>query len=300
MQLTEKYVTEELKTRFLDRLKSIYGQKLNVALEKKEGEKGATYYYVKLDGSTMPDIATAEIISEGESKAVALAEFLAEISCSPTSSGVIFDDPVSSFDHLIRENVAKEFISLAKDRQVVVFTHDLFFLVTLEDIAEKEQVPVHDQQVIREYETAGAIYPEVPLEALKTTARIKRMNGLLDKAEREYKEKGMMAYEPLADQICKEMRKAVERAIEEVLLADIVRRYRRNIYAQNVKHLMKMKKEDCLFLDTLMTEYSKFEHDQEAESRVPLPRPEKLREDIRKLADWASEYHKREITPATA
>ena len=69
---------------------------------------------MKLKGSTVPDIETSEIISEGESKAVALAEFLAEISCSPTSSGVIFDDPVSSLDHLIRENVAKEFVKPRK------------------------------------------------------------------------------------------------------------------------------------------------------------------------------------------
>jgi energy-coupling factor transporter ATP-binding protein EcfA2 len=295
-ELTEKYVTEELKHRFLDKLAAIYG-KLNVALDKKEGEKGSTYYYVKLEGSTMPDIETSEIISEGESKAVALAEFLAEISCSPTNSGVIFDDPVSSLDHLIRENVANEFVNLAKDRQVVVFTHDLFFLITLEDIAEKEQVPVFDQQVIREYAGAGACYPEVPLEALKTKDRISRLNRLLDAAETEYK-KSAKAYEPHCEQICKEMRKAIERAIEEVLLADIVKRYRRNIYAQNVKRLMKMKKEDCLFLDGMMTEYSKLEHDQEAESRVPLPKPDKLRTDIGKLTDWAAGYHKREITPA--
>lgn len=294
-ELTEKYVTEELKHRFLEKLQDIYG-KLNVGLEKKVGEKGSTYYFVKLEGSTMRGIGPSEIISEGESKAVALAEFLAEISCSPTSSGIVFDDPVSSLDHVIRENVAKEFVTLAKERQVIVFTHDLFFLVTLEDLAEKAQVPVHDQQVIREYEAAGAVYPDVPLEALKTKDRIKRMNSLLDDAEKRYKDNGMKAYEPIANQICKEMRKTIERAIEEVLLADIVRRYRRNIYASNVTKLVKMRKEDCIFLDDLMTDYSKIEHDQEVESRVPLPSPDKLTTDIKKLSTWVTEYNKREAT----
>lgn len=293
-ELTEKYVTEELKSRFLDRLGAIYGQ-LNVALEKKEGEKGSTYYYVKLKGSTVPDIETSEIISEGESKAVALAEFLAEISCSPTTSGVIFDDPVSSLDHLIRENVAKEFVKLAKDRQVAVFTHDLFFLVTLEELADKEKIPTHGQQVIREYSGAGACYPEAPWEALKTKDRIKNMNALLDYAEKAYK-KSIKEYEPLAEHICKKMRQTVERAIEEVLLADIVQRYRRNIYASKVKDLVKIKKEDCIFLDELMTEYSKFQHDQEVEARVPIPKPDKLRADIKSLTSWAADYNKREIT----
>ncbi len=135
----------------------------------------------------------------------------------------------------------------------------------------------------------------MPWEALKTKDRIKNINALLDKAEKEYKN-GIKEYEPLAEQICKRMRQTVERAIEEVLLADIVQRYRRNIYASKVKDLMKMKKEDCLFLDGLMTEYSKILHDQAEEARVPLPKPDKLRADVKKLSDWATDYNKREIT----
>ena len=235
------------------------------------------------------------MISEGEFHAVALAAFLAEISISPTKSGIVFDDPVSSLDHLIRENVAKEFVTLAKDRQVVVFTHDLFFLVTLQDIADKENVPTHDQQVIRECSGPGVCHPDIPWEGLKTKDRIKNMNALLDKAEREYK-KGIKEYEPLAEQLCKQMRLTVERAIEEVLMADIVRRYRRNIMASKVKELIKIRKEDCIFLDGLMTEYSKLQHDQEAEARIPLPKPDKLRTDIKNLSAWATDYNKREIT----
>jgi hypothetical protein len=92
------------------------------------------------------------------------------------------------------------------------------------------------------------------------------------------------------------MRQTIERAIEEVLLADIVQRYRRNIYASKVKDLMKIKKDDCIFLDGLMTEYSKTLHDQSEEARVPLPKPDKLRADIKSLSAWATDYNKREIT----
>ena len=293
--LTDKYVTEELQNSFVTHLRAIYQDELKVSLEKKQGEKGATYYCLRLKEPKIPKASVTEVISDGEFHAVALAAFLAEISLSPTKSGIVFDDPVSSLDHLIRENVAKEFVTLAKDRQVVVFTHDLFFLVTLQEIADKEKVPIHDQQVIREYSGAGSCYPEVPWEALKTKDRIKNIHALLDKAEKEYK-KGTKGYEPLAEQICKRMRQTIERAIEEVLLADIVQRYRRNIYASKVKDLMKIKKDDCIFLDGLMTEYSKMLHDQAEEARVPLPRPDKLRTDIKSLSVWATDYNKREIT----
>lgn len=290
-QLTETYVTEELKKRFLERLNSIYGQ-LNVALEKKEGEKGSTYYYVKLKDCTIPRIETSEIISEGESKAVALAEFLAEISCSPTKSGVIFDDPVSSLDHLIRENVAKEFVELAKDRQVVVFTHDLFFLVTLREIANKKNIPVNGMEIFRNFTGTGICKPEVPWEAMSTQKRIGELNKLLQEANSKYI-KGDADYELHADSLCKKIRQTVERAIEEILLLGMVERYRRNIQTTKIAKLTKITKEDCEFLVGLMTEYSKYLHDQEEVARVPLPKPDKLKEDIKKLDEWVKEFNYR-------
>jgi hypothetical protein len=128
---------------------------------------------------------------------------------------------------------------------------------------------------------------------LKTTKRIKNLYNLLDTAEQKYKKEGAKAYEPLAEQICRRIRQTVERAIEEVLLLDIVQRYRRNIYASKVRELGKIKREDCILLDELMTEYSKILHDQAEEARVPLPIPEKLRGDIKNLSEWVTEYNKR-------
>jgi hypothetical protein len=241
----------------------------------------------------LPKTEVSDIISEGEFHSVAIAAFLAEISLSPTKSAVVFDDPVSSLDHLIREKVAEQFISLAKDRQIIVFTHDLFFLVTLSEMADKEKIPIHEQLIMKEYCGTGVCYTEAPWEALATTKRIKSLNSLLDTAEQKYKKEGAKAYEPLALQICQKMRQTIERAIEEVLLIDIVQRYRRNIYAQKVRNLEKIRKEDCMLLDGLMTEYSKFLHDQAEEARVPLPTPEKLRGDIKKLSEWVTEYNKR-------
>jgi hypothetical protein len=176
----------------------------------------------------------------------------------------------------------------------VVFTHDLFFLVTLQGIADKAKIPTHDQQVIRECFGAGVCYPDIPWEGLRTRGRIRHMNGLLDNAEKEYK-KSFKEYEPHAEQLCKHMRLTVERAIEEVLMGDIVNRYRTNIMASKVKELTKITKDDCIFLDGLMTEYSKWQHDQEPEARVPLPKPDKLRGDIKELEVWVTNYNKRAL-----
>ncbi len=292
-RLTDKYVTDELKARFMGLLKTIYEQDLKVTLEKKEGEKGVAYYCVKLKGCVLPKTDVADVISEGEFRAVALAAFLAEISLSPTKSGVVFDDPVCSLDHLIRENVAAQLAEIAKDHQVIVFTHDLFFLVSLWERAKKdENLSVLNQRVEREYSGVGVCYPDAPWEALGVAKRIGQLKDFVEEAAAKYK-LGAGEYEKIAGFVCTRIRKTVERAVEEVLLADIVHRYRRNIYASKVLDLGKITRDDLKMLDDLMTRYSIQEHDQAEESKAIIPVPDKLKEDVQKLEKWVKEYRNR-------
>ena len=59
----------------------------------------------------------AEILSEGEQKAIALAEFLTELQLDNSKSPVIFDDPVNSLDHNIIDDVSRRLIKLSRERQ---------------------------------------------------------------------------------------------------------------------------------------------------------------------------------------
>jgi energy-coupling factor transporter ATP-binding protein EcfA2 len=70
----------------------------------------------------------ADILSEGEQKAISLAEFLTELQLDNTKAPVIFDDPVNSLDHRIIDEVVKRLIELSKQRQVIVFTHSILLL----------------------------------------------------------------------------------------------------------------------------------------------------------------------------
>jgi energy-coupling factor transporter ATP-binding protein EcfA2 len=290
--LTDKYVTEELKARFMEQLKAIYEQDLKVTLERKEGEKGAAYYCVKLKGCVVPKTDVAEVISEGEFHAVALAAFLAETSLSPTKSGIVFDDPVSSLDHEIRENLAKQLVELAKNRQIIIFTHDLFFFVAIREAARKEKVALLDEHVVKDVTGPGVCYLDAPWEALEVSKRIKQLKKLVEEAARTYKQ-GIKEYEKIAGFVCLRIRKTIERAIEEILLCDIVHRYRRNIMAQNVRKLDKITTPDVKLLDELMTRYSVELHDQAEESKAKIPTPDKLKEDVENLDKWVKEYRDR-------
>jgi len=71
------------------------------------------------------------VLSEGEQKVIALADFIAETNITNINRGIIFDDPVNSLDEERKYEIAKRLASIAKDKQVVVFTHDLVFVSNL-------------------------------------------------------------------------------------------------------------------------------------------------------------------------
>ena len=79
-----------------------------------------------------------EIFSEGEQRALALADFLTEVGLNPDSAGIVLDDPVTSLDHARKSAISDRLVEEARKRQVVVFTHDLVFLSLLADRSEAE------------------------------------------------------------------------------------------------------------------------------------------------------------------
>ena len=87
----------------------------------------------------------SKVLSEGEQKVLALADFLAEARLAGITAPVIFDDPVSSLDHRRINEVAQRVARLTDDNQVIVFTHDILFATTLLSLFEKSKRCVYFQ-----------------------------------------------------------------------------------------------------------------------------------------------------------
>ncbi len=104
--------------------------------------------------------------------------------------------------------------------------------------------------------------------------------------------------ERILTSICSDFRKLVERSIENDLLCGVVQRFQRAVQTLKLKNLGKLKETDCIFLDSLMTKYSGFEHSQPDESPVELPKPDEVMSDMIALRDWRAEYTKRSAAPA--
>jgi hypothetical protein len=78
-----------------------------------------------------PTYKLSSILSEGEQKVIALADFLAEVSLRETAIPIILDDPVTSLDHRRLQYVADRIAALTGKHQVIVFTHDIRLAVGL-------------------------------------------------------------------------------------------------------------------------------------------------------------------------
>lgn len=84
----------------------------------------------------------SKILSEGEKRAVSIADFLTEVRLDSESDGIILDDPVTSLDIEWKDTISKILIKEAKKRQVIIFTHDLTFLYRLVTDAEENDVQI--------------------------------------------------------------------------------------------------------------------------------------------------------------
>ncbi len=141
-QLFNQLVTNRYIELF-ERMLSDLGPPLRVKVATR-GRKGEVYKQIVVESHpSTADMATPDkVLSEGEKRAVALADFLAEVALDTTSSAVILDDPVTSLDLEWRGLIASILAKEAKRRQAIVFTHDLPFLYLLKQHCGQEQVEI--------------------------------------------------------------------------------------------------------------------------------------------------------------
>jgi energy-coupling factor transporter ATP-binding protein EcfA2 len=155
--ITQKY-NDLFKASVTDRYIETFQQMLNdlkcprtVAIKAK-GRKGETIKELVLESSS-PEIeskiAPAKVLSEGEQRAVALADFLTEVALDEQSAGIVLDDPITSLDFDWKEIIAERLVAEAARRQVILFTHDLHFLYLVKSYSEQAKVGVVSHWVQR-------------------------------------------------------------------------------------------------------------------------------------------------------
>lgn len=125
-RLRRVMLTPSLRENFKAEVKAFDLEHLPLDLSDR-GQAGVSKIQIGLE-TKQPIKRNSDLLSEGEKRALALAGFLAEIKEIGNQHGIIIDDPVSSLDHCRIEAVAKRLVDEARTgRQVIIFTHNLFF-----------------------------------------------------------------------------------------------------------------------------------------------------------------------------
>lgn len=288
-ELAEKVVSKELAKALNREFKALGVGTLRVSLQSRS-DRGKALHKLKLE---LPQSrGPGEILSEGEQRAVAIGSFLAEVGLSGGKGGIVFDDPVSSLDHRRRERVAKRLALEAAQRQVIVFTHDIYFLCLLAEEAKLAGVPIATQSLTRRAEGFGVAEPDLPFEGKSASKRIKALRAQhqniaklhRDGEEQECRKQIVDAYFRL--------RMTWERAVEEVLLREVILRFRKGVETQRLAGVV-VEDTDYAQVYAGMTKCSNYAHDKALQGGIAVPEPDELLADIKALDDWREGIEKR-------
>lgn len=188
--LGTRHVTEKEKELFRQIVGDGYLTRLQEECEKLDctvpielqtvGRGGQTMRSLAMKGGHKPEA----ILSEGEQKAVALADFLTEVSLNPASAGIVFDDPVTSQDHQRKERIARRLAAEALSRQVIAFTHDLVFLNQIFVAAEAQGCDIQGHWVDRTVDgcPGQVAFGDTPVTS-RTYENTKRAEEALERAK---------------------------------------------------------------------------------------------------------------------
>jgi len=204
---------------FRNELKALRKDNLNIDLNFGT-ERGSSKVFQKISR-----YALAEILSEGEQKAIALAEFLTELQLDNTKAPVIFDDPVNSLDHHIIDDVARRLLKLSSERQVVVFTHSVLLFNSLLYLIRQPSFKGIDSNfynVKNEFNEVGII-SEAEEEINKVNSYISKINSLLNNTPTGRPEAD------IAEDGYGYLRSAIELCVEHEIFQGAVKRYQKNV-----------------------------------------------------------------------
>ena len=247
------------------------------------GDKSKNKYRLGLD---LPaTFSLDEILSEGEQRSISIGCFLAELRQFSHKGAIVFDDPVSSLDHWRRQYVARRLAEEARDRQVIVFTHETVFLALLEDAAEKAKVGLHTQNLEWQDGKPGVVVPGLPWDHQPYTQRI----DSLERTQRKLA-KTWPAY-PNAEQteqIRRQyslLRSTIERVIQDLILGGVIRRHHEYVKVGDLRLVVGFPLSEQQEYDRLVSRCNQITeaHDPSSGQNLPPPTAAELGADLAAL-----------------
>ncbi|MBI4965554.1 MAG: AAA family ATPase [Desulfomonile tiedjei] len=184
--------------------------------------------------SLTPEHRLSDILSEGEQKVIALADFLAESAIRTVSAPLVFDDPVNSLDYKRLQYIVDRLHALSEMHQVIIFTHNIWFATSM--LAKFEKTPdlcsyfdiTHGEGEVTGIVTGGK-HPRYDTPA-KLRAKI---NDIIQSASAESGE----TQQALIESAYSRLRSWCEAVVEQDLLKGVTKRYQPNVMMTKLKDI---------------------------------------------------------------
>jgi energy-coupling factor transporter ATP-binding protein EcfA2 len=285
VELTSAVLTEVLMDRFsreTDRL----GLE-NVVLRTVGGRRGVLMYRTGF-AAAVQDVPLPEVLSEGEQNALGMAGFLSEVWTDASNSAVIFDDPVSSLDHERRDKVAERLVAIAMQRQTIVFTHDVAFVLALKKHAVLQSIAVTERSIEKWNTSPGHTQDHHKFSAKLVKERLAELDSMLSTVRAQ---RGTISDSEFRDETTKWyrlLRQTWERVIEESLVGGILTRDDLQVHPAMVRTLVLFDADDNRKLQHgygRATELSEV-HDESAVVNAPAPSLDDMQADLATLREW--------------
>ncbi|MDR7211936.1 AAA family ATPase [Flavobacterium piscis] len=293
-ELATKYISQNLKQNFKNELSKLGFKNIKIETETK-GQRGKQYHYLRLDEQNANGIVLKDILSEGEHRCISLATFLSELSTSEHKSAIIFDDPVSSLDHKWRNKISKRIAEEALNRQVIVFTHDITFLLMIQEHSESLNCNLDIKSLTRKKQETGLIASNPPWDALPVGKRIGLLKNAYQQLEKIERTETEEVYKEQAKYLYGKLRETWERFVEEVFLNGVIQRFGRAIQTQRLSKIVDLTDEDYNLVDTNMSKCSTYftGHDTAGTLIEEMPDSAEFLADLTILENYIAEIRKR-------
>ncbi len=289
--LATRLVTDRLRARFAQEVARLgIAEQHAIELKHARTSAGIPLFHVRM--ISKPDEPVGKILSEGEHRCVALAAFLADLSTLETSSGIVFDDPVSSLDHIHRDRVAERLAIESLKRQVIIFTHDIAFLVLLEEASretrDRAAIPIAYRVVSRGRDAAGFCNTEPPANVLPVHKVVTQMRNHLGNVKIHHERGDQANWRREVRSFSEQLREAWERAVEDAV-SPVIKRLAKKVQTDGLIRLTILQEQDCHDMREAYGRCSQLLHSQPGELNQRLPTPDEIEAEIAVLESWAAD-----------
>ena len=285
-ELADSLVTDAWRDRFASEVSRLDIHHLRIELQREGGAYGAAKFRVALIRNAKAKLG--KVLSEGEYRCIALAAFLSELATADNKSALVFDDPVSSLDHDHREAVAKRLAEeAAAGRQIIVFTHDVFFLDLISRHAQDSNASAKFLTLGRHPDNSrsGIVEHGLPSNVAPASNLANGIRRHVEQCAVLYNSGRTVQWSEQTNSFSIQLRKCWERAVAEVV-APVVRRFAVNVDTKNVWKIAALEETDCITMRSAYKRCSELNHERCAEQNRNDPTPDEYLAEIDIITDW--------------